>query len=108
MEPPKSDILLTGPNRSGTTLMCACLNQLPDCLALAEPMSPLTQASSDEALRYISRFLVETRNRALAEKVAIAKVADEGFDTANWFDRPDASGKLRSTREVVRELPINK
>jgi hypothetical protein len=103
-----SDILVTGPNRSGTTLLCACLNQLPDCLALAEPMSPPTQASTDNALRYISRFLIETRNKALAEKVATAKVADEGFDTANWFEQPHASGRLRVTREVVRELPIRK
>ena len=45
MEPSPSpaagaDVILTGIARSGTTLACTLLNQLPDTVALHEPMSP--------------------------------------------------------------------
>jgi hypothetical protein len=102
------DILLTGPARSGTTLTCACLNQLPDCLALAEPMTPPTHGNIDGALQYVSEFLTAARIKALAEKKATTKMAAGGFDTANWFDPPDPTGKIRATREFVGELPVSK
>ncbi len=35
-----ADVILTGIARSGTTLACTLLNQLPDTVALHEPMSP--------------------------------------------------------------------
>jgi Sulfotransferase domain len=102
------DILLTGPARSGTTLTCACLNQLPDCLALAEPMTPPTQGNIDDALQHVSRFLTTARTKALTEKKATTKMAEAGFDTANWFDPPDPSRKIRASREFVGELTVNK
>jgi len=33
------NIFITGPSRSGTSLACALLNQLPDCVALNEPFT---------------------------------------------------------------------
>jgi hypothetical protein len=108
MAPTTSDILLTGPARSGTTLTCACLNQLPDCLALAEPMTPTAQGSIDDALQYVSQFLTSARTKALVEKRATTKMADGGFGTANWFDSPDPGGKMRATHEFVGELPLSK
>ena len=50
-----NDILLTDLPRSGTTLLCACINRLADCLALAEPISPPTHENVEEALEFITK-----------------------------------------------------
>jgi hypothetical protein len=103
-----NDILLTGLPRSGTTLMCACLNQLPDCLALAEPMSPPTHGSVEDALKYVSEFLAATRTRVLSEGRALTKTTEQGFDTSNWFEQPGQTGKLRATRAAIGDLVVSK
>jgi hypothetical protein len=36
----RQTVLITGTPRSGTTLVCHLLNQLPDTVALNEPMQP--------------------------------------------------------------------
>ncbi len=46
--------LIAGMPRAGTTLVCACLNHVPDCVALAEPMDPPAHPMHeiDPAARY--------------------------------------------------------
>ncbi|HET7272533.1 MAG TPA: hypothetical protein VFI90_15780 [Rubrobacter sp.] len=71
------DIVLTGPGRSGTTLVCHLLNKLPNTLALSEPippgkfahLMPDTEAICDEIERYYHRM----RMRALRRGTAISK-----------------------------------
>lgn len=36
----RTNIAITGPGRSGTTLTCHLLNKLPNTIALSEPMAP--------------------------------------------------------------------
>jgi hypothetical protein len=71
------DIVLTGPGRSGTTLVCHLLNKLPDTVALSEPIAPGkfahlmpdTEAICDEIERYYHKM----RMRALRQGTVITK-----------------------------------
>jgi hypothetical protein len=103
-----NDILLTGLPRSGTTLLCACINTLVDCLALAEPMSPPTHGNVEEALEFISAFLGATRVRALRDRRVTTKSTVLGLNTENWFEAPTPSGRLRVTSEKMNDLALDK
>lgn len=71
------DIVLTGPGRSGTTLVCHLLNKLPNTLALSEPippgkfahLMPDIEAICDEVERYYHRM----RMRAIRRGTVISK-----------------------------------
>jgi len=53
--------LLTGLPRSGTTLVCALLNRLPDTVALSEPRILRLHGDRDLAVRQIDAFLAIIR-----------------------------------------------
>src|ERR1700679_3353065 len=57
--------LLTGLPRSGTTLVCALLNRLPDTVALSEPRILALHGDRERALWEIDAFLAMTREAAL-------------------------------------------
>jgi Sulfotransferase family len=103
-----NDILLTGLPRSGTTLMCACINRLPDCLALAEPISPPTHGNVAAAMECVSAFLSATRERALRDRRVTTKTSTDGFNTANWFEAPAPGGRLRRSSEKINDLSLDK
>jgi Sulfotransferase family len=103
-----NDILLTGLPRSGTTLLCACINRLADCLALAEPISPPTHGNIEEALEFISAFLGATRERALRDRRVTTKSTVLGLNTENWFETPTLSGRLRVSSERINDLSLDK
>ena len=67
-----NDVILTGVPRSGTTLACHLLNQLPNTLALHEPINTaLAGGDHASACDKIERFFGETRASALGHgKVA--------------------------------------
>ena len=103
-----NDILLTGLPRSGTTLLCACINRLADCLALAEPISPPTHGNVEGALKCISAFLAATRERALRDRRVTTKSTVLGLNTENWFEIPTPSGRLRVSSEKIHDLSLDK
>jgi hypothetical protein len=102
-----TNILLTGIGRSGTTLLCALLNELPNAVALAEPIPPSILAHRDRAMAGIDRFIFETRRRALEEGVVPSK-SIEGQLTDNFMQSPSVEGGLRASRAVTADLQINK
>lgn len=94
------DIILTGIARSGTTLSCALLNKLPQCVALHEPMNPaeLTGLPFPEAfLDAVGSFFASQRASLLTSGTAVSKarggrVPDNPFESA-----PTATGLRPST-----------
>ncbi len=89
------NIILTGPPRSGTTLSCFLLNQLPNTIALHEPMNLKLFQSQEQGLEEIDRFFAAMRNSLLLEGKALSKVK-EGAIPSNPFGKAK-SGKRAST-----------
>jgi hypothetical protein len=71
------NVAITGLPRSGTTLACNLLNQVPNVVALHEPMpaGELRGLDEGEFLRRAVRFFEEQRASILAEGVAVSKSA---------------------------------
>ena len=99
--------LITGIPRSGTTFVCACLNTIPDCVALAEPMSVPQHGDADRAINEIIRFTEATRARLIFDKVAPSKTVD-GVITDNFFEEVKFDGGLRKDRSQIINAPIDK
>lgn len=72
----KSDIILTGPPRSGTTLACFLLNKVEDVIALNEPMNLKMFPSKTEGLRQTHGFFQEMRTSLSDSRTAIARQVD--------------------------------
>lgn len=95
------NVLITGTPRSGTTLLCALLNKLPDTVALHEPMNvwdfPKSRDISAIADK-IDNFCAETR-RSLREKgFAMSKHVRGEIPDNVAADQVNASGtRLRHT-----------
>ena len=69
-----SDVILTGVPRSGTTLTCHLLNQLPNTLALHEPINTWVRgADHAAACDTIERFFGATRASALGHGMVATK-----------------------------------
>lgn len=72
-------ILLTGLPRAGTTLSCHILNRCSGVLALHEPMTPSDfepAKGPPAAVAQIRRFAQESRQRVLAEGLALSRQKD--------------------------------
>ncbi len=98
--------LLTGLPRSGTTLTCALLNQLPDVLALAEPMRLYDLSDRSLAVEAVIDFVRTTRERALRD--GEAPTSSEGWGGDNLMEPPGHGGDLRASLGRVRSLRIDK
>jgi hypothetical protein len=89
------DIVLTGLPRSGSTLVCALLNRVPDVVALHEPM-PLPDwalvMSPEGVLREIGRFFCTARNSLLQTGSAPSHQLDGRVPLNPFADEKDASG----------------
>ena len=99
--------LLTGLPRSGTTLACACLNTLPDCVALVEPMNVPKHGDADRAVDEIVAFANTTRQRLLEKGIAPShNVAGAIMD--NSFENVRADNGLRQMHSYVSDVKITK
>jgi hypothetical protein len=90
----KNSILLTGPPRSGTTLVCNLLNKLPNVVALHEPilMGRLAKTRHADGPRGdIIRFVQESRESLLSLRKAWTKQLEGEVPTnpvvADWNDQ---------------------
>lgn len=99
--------LITGIPRSGTTFVCACLNTLPNCVALAEPMSVPQHGDIDRAVDEICRFAEATRSRLLAEGMGPSMTVNEVI-TDNFFEDAKADGGVRLGLTRMADVKIDK
>ena len=94
------NVLITGPPRSGTTLVCSLLNKLPDTIALHEPMNvfEFVGRSGDEIANMIDKFCAESRKSLLKDGSAISKhVGGEVRDNAASDQIGRAGTRARKT-----------
>src|SRR3954468_22168223 len=101
------DVVLTGVPRSGTTLTCHLLNQLPDTLALHEPMGVdlASLGSRDRACDAIGRFFSQTREGPLVSKTVQTKQV-EGRLPVNPVSNEPADDGLRRALASSSEVRI--
>lgn len=74
----KTNVILAGLPRSGTTLTCHLLNKIPNVVALHEPMNPFELAglSAEEVLANIKAFFEAQRKSLLEAGTAKSKSVD--------------------------------
>jgi hypothetical protein len=109
----RRDVVLTGPPRSGTTLACRLLNQLPDTVALHEPIPArrFARLESDEAvLDGVEEFFQKMRRTILTRGTAISKhvdgrVPDNVYEGTRSGGEPRAhAGKEKGEVSVTKDL----
>ncbi len=101
-----SNIILTGIQRSGTTLSCHLLNKLPNVVALHEPMNVgkfCRMTASEEIIGYTQDFFTETRKSLIQEGVAFSK-QDNGKVPDNPF-ADEVDSETGSRRNKVDDIP---
>jgi hypothetical protein len=98
--------LLTGLPRSGTTLVCALLNEFPDTVALAEPLK-FQSGDRDRTVRAIDEFIVSARQQALSDNIAISRHIG-GVIPDNWVAPPGPSQELRPFKLELGPICLNK
>ncbi len=103
----KRTILLTGIPRSGTTLCCHLLNQVPNTIALHEPISSQDLKALPEglAIHAITDFGISARHQAFTSRVVKTKQLD-GMIPSNPvnFDH----GRLREEQVSLGIMEITK
>lgn len=107
LSPPRN-LLVTGIPRSGTTLTCWLVNQLPNSVALAEPMNvtKLTEAPDTEArLLEIGEFIDKVRGLALNGRPLPGLVIKDGG--SNLFSSVPG-GRRRSMVVASGGFEVNK
>lgn len=107
------DIVLTGIPRSGTTLACHLLNELPDVVALHEPMQVRHFAGFDNHTAMcdeIQRFFTQTRRSLREHRTAVTKHIG-GKVPDNHVAPRYTMGKLRTSvadkGDIVFEKPLS-
>lgn len=111
----RTNVVLTGPARSGSTLTCYLLNRLPGSVALHEPMpfAAYGEAGSLEAgAAAIARFFAETRRTLLEHGRAVSRhvdgrVPDDPIARSRGARRARAGWPVRRflRRMVRRNIP---
>jgi hypothetical protein len=73
-----SNVVLTGPSRAGTTLVCYLLNKLPDVIALHEPIRGLRRIirSREKVLQATDVFFNDMRRSLYQTRTAFSKNAN--------------------------------
>jgi hypothetical protein len=106
----RSNIILTGVQRSGTTLACYLLNKLPDTVALHEPMdvSRFPKLHSHDAIcKEINHFFEEMRFLIKTYKVAVSKQINGKVPDNPFSDKYSLSG-LRLDKTSISKISVEK
>lgn len=103
-----NNVVLTGLPRGGTTLTCHLLNQLPDTVALHEPIPParFDGLDKDEILESAEAFYARMRGMIRRRGVAISKRIRERITDPGYSPDPEAEARRRATagkRKVKRK-----
>jgi len=99
--------ILTGLPRSGTTLVCALLNQLPDAVALVEPMGFGDTRDPGQSIAEIEAFAAQSRRRALQDGMMLTK-AYAGTVPGDTMAPAGTAGGLRREIAAISLIPIGK
>ena len=83
-----NNIILTGPPRSGTTLACSLLNQVPNTAALHEPMNLRMFPSPEGALDKIEQFFGVMRSSILENGTALSKIKGQAIPANPFTNKP--------------------
>lgn len=94
----RKNIILTGPPRSGTTLSCFLLNQLPNTIALHEPMNLQLFQSQEQGLEETRSFFTAMRDSLLTEGKALSKVK-AGAIPSNPFGKAEQGRRASLVRK---------
>ena len=101
--------LLSGIPRSGTTLCCRLADELPDFVALSEPIGrdlSGTASSADEACALIADFAARTRVRALRE--GVVPTAHVGGRLDDLVARTASAGGRREPRVERGDIAVGR
>jgi hypothetical protein len=90
-----NDVLLTGPGRSGTTLVCHLLNELPDTVALNEPLVPRHFLQGDP-VENVAAFFARQRTRIAETGTAVSCSVDGALTSNPVADRRTGVARLLS------------
>ncbi|NUO79072.1 hypothetical protein HUU05_03270 [candidate division KSB1 bacterium] len=105
-----SSLILTGPERSGSTLMCYLLNGLPDTVALHEPMKirKFYRLGERAAIcQEIVHYFAKTRKTLLTSGYAVSQHV-EGLIPDNTFAGERTASGLRSSKDEKGYITIAK
>jgi len=111
------NVLITGPPRSGTTLVCSLLNKLPDTIALHEPMNvfEFVGRSGDEITNMIDKFCADSRKSLLKDGSAISKhvggeirdnAAADQIDRAGTRSRKTEHGRVAFDKTLSQNFTL--
>lgn len=106
----RHDVVLTGIPRSGTTLVCALLNKLPDTVALNEPLEVKKfreLRSIDDCCDLIHQFFRHTRRSLKARGLATSKQYGGTIPDNNFANEIDRNG-IRQEQVTRGEVHISK
>ena len=99
--------LLTGLPHSGTTLLCALLNQMPNAIAMAEPLQVGEDWTGENIVLRLDQFLAGARVMALNEGVFLTRTRN-GLVVDNFLNEPNGSAALRKPQEVLSYVSVGK
>jgi hypothetical protein len=105
----ENEILIMGIPRSGTTLSCNLINQMPNCVALSEPMkfAGFKDLNTSERLQYIAAFLNNTRLSIINNGIAISKQKN-GNIPDNPCEVNENTIELRNSKMKLGVIQITK
>jgi hypothetical protein len=111
----KTNIVLTGVPRSGTTLTCHLLNKLPDSVALHEPMTygRFDPDDQEAILDGIEQFYRRMRRMIRKEGVAFSKemepqITDKAHDLTSEAERRSRAVGNRRQKRREQKVAIDK
>lgn len=112
----KSNIILTGPPRSGTTLTCFLLNKVKDVIALNEPMNLRMFPDKTEGLQRTRDFFQEMRTSLLDDGTAIARQVDgripdnifplQSIEGSDLRQNIATKGRVRFDKELTSDFKL--
>ncbi len=100
------DIVITGVPRSGTTLCCYLLSQLPNVIALNESIRVGRFRTEELALQGTASFYARTRHTLLEKGWAFAKATKEGL-TDNNFAMTGNRERVVAKQRVQIDKPLD-
>lgn len=98
---PRPNILLTGIPRSGTSMLCVMLNEVPGVLALNEGLRLGEQQTGNEVRAYLEKVYEEIREQVLHDGTAPAR-NHAGVQVTNHFERKSGPRSLLLEKSDIR------
>ena len=93
------DVILTGVPRSGTTLSCLLLSNVPNSIALNEAANFGHVQSAEDVMTVVEKFFKDTRKSLVQKSQAIARATEEGLSDNN-FSSQKSREKIVTKRMV--------